>query len=109
MDILESQKRCIQNSYHWRKFIESDVTSGGKDLYIINHKILRCPVDSENIRHEINTLFEIPPKTRTWYRSIKKGLVARHQERDDDEEAPRKNDHPGSKWSPSSSDILRSI
>lgn len=47
---------------------------------------------------------ETPPKTRTWYGRVEEGLVARHEERDDDEEAPRENDHPGSKWSLSSTE-----
>lgn len=40
---------------------------------------------------------KIPPKTRTWYGRVEEGLAARHEERDDDEEAPREYDHPESK------------
>lgn len=63
-------------------------------------------------RYEIVTRWmnrKISSETRTWYRRVEESLAARHEERDDDEEAPRENDHLESKWSLNSTDTFRSI
>lgn len=68
---------------------------------MINHEISPLSHRQDTHRNEINRAMnahrrETLDLERTWYRRVEEGLVFRHEKRDDNEQTPREDDHPGS-------------